>query len=139
MAKRKTNSQITNLTSDRKKPRIALISLRAGGMPHNVGKFLTRAITLLHTSFQLEVCTQSYAPPKSRESQFREFWDFHLGVSGSPRTKWHLSDLIKEPSDVKSSPKEKSDSSMKIKDARAFEHGKKMLRTLCSFFTILTT
>ncbi len=27
-------------------------------------------------------CTQSYGPPKLRESQFWEFWDFHLGVPG---------------------------------------------------------
>jgi hypothetical protein len=40
-----------------------------------------RATTFLWTSFQLEVYTQSYGPPKSRESQFWEFWDSHLGVS----------------------------------------------------------
>jgi hypothetical protein len=30
----------------------------------------------------LEVCTQSYGPPKSRESQLWEFQVFHLGVPG---------------------------------------------------------
>jgi len=38
--------------------------------------------TLFETSFQLEVCTQSYGPPKSWESQFKEFWDSNLRVSG---------------------------------------------------------
>jgi hypothetical protein len=41
-----------------------------------------RAISLLKTSFQSEVCIQSYGPPKSWESQFREFWNSNLGVSG---------------------------------------------------------
>jgi hypothetical protein len=41
-----------------------------------------RATTLLYTSLQLEVCTQNYGPSKSWKSQFREFWDFHLGVPG---------------------------------------------------------
>jgi hypothetical protein len=43
---------------------------------------LTRATTLFQTSLQSEVFTQSYKPPKLRESQFQEFWDSHLGVSG---------------------------------------------------------
>ncbi len=33
-------------------------------------------------SFQLEVCIQSYMPPKSGESQFWEFRNSHLGVLG---------------------------------------------------------
>jgi hypothetical protein len=40
-----------------------------------------RAITFLQTSYQLEVCTQSYGTPKSWKSQFWEFQDSHLGVS----------------------------------------------------------
>jgi hypothetical protein len=43
-------------------------------------KILTRVTTLLDTSPQLEVFTQSYGPPKSWESQFREFRDSNLGV-----------------------------------------------------------
>jgi len=38
-------------------------------------------MTLLQTSFQSELCTQSYGAPKSRESQLWQFWDSHLGVS----------------------------------------------------------
>jgi hypothetical protein len=41
-----------------------------------------KATTLLSTSSQSEVCTQSYRPPKSRESKLWEFWDSHLGVLG---------------------------------------------------------
>jgi hypothetical protein len=52
---------------------IALISLCASGVSHIVAKLSTRAKTLLLTSFQLEVFTQSYGPPKLRESQFRGF------------------------------------------------------------------
>jgi hypothetical protein len=56
-------------------------------MPHTVGKLLTRAITLLQTSSQLEVCTQSYGAPKVAGVAT-------LGISelpfGSPRTKSHL-------------------------------------------------
>jgi hypothetical protein len=51
-------------------------------MPHNFGKLSIRARTLLYTSPQLEVYTQSYGPPKLRKSQFWEFRDSHLGVPG---------------------------------------------------------
>jgi hypothetical protein len=51
-------------------------------MQHIIGNFLTRATTLLQTSFESEVCTQSYGPPKSLESQLWEFRDSHLGVLG---------------------------------------------------------
>ncbi len=47
-----------------------------------IGKLLTKAKTLLETSFQLEVCTQSYGPPKLWESQLWEFRDSHLGILG---------------------------------------------------------
>jgi hypothetical protein len=47
MAKRKAGSQIANLTPDHKKSGIDLIYLAAGGMPHIVGKHLTKATTLL--------------------------------------------------------------------------------------------
>ncbi len=59
---------------------IALISLRAGDMPHTIENISTNATTLLQTSFQLEVYTQSYGPPKSWESQLWEFQDSHLGI-----------------------------------------------------------
>jgi hypothetical protein len=59
-----------------------MIPLCAGGVPHTIGKFLTTTITLLHTSPQSKVCTQSYGTPKSRESQLWEFQDSHLGVLG---------------------------------------------------------
>jgi len=62
---------------------IALIFLRASDVQHTIENLSTRAITLLQTSLQLEVCTQSYWPPKSREFQFGEF---RLSL-GSPRTK----------------------------------------------------
>jgi hypothetical protein len=58
------------------------IFLRVGGVPHTIGMFSTRVITLLQTSFQSEVYTQNYGPPKSWESQLWEFRDSHLGVLG---------------------------------------------------------
>jgi len=59
-----------------------LISLCAIGMPHTVEKLSTMATTFLWTSPQSKVYTQSYGPPKLRESQFREFRDSNLGVLG---------------------------------------------------------
>jgi len=53
---------------------IELISLHAGSVRHVVGKLSTRAITLLQTSSQFEVCTQSYGAPKSRESQNKKLF-----------------------------------------------------------------
>ncbi len=64
------------------KPRIVLISFCVGGVPHIVEKILTRATTLLWTSPQLEVYTQSYGPPKLLDTQFKEFRDSNLGVLG---------------------------------------------------------
>jgi hypothetical protein len=60
---------------------MAPISLRVGGMPHIIGNSSTRVTTLLQTSLQLEVYTQSYGPPKLWESQFKKIRDSHLGVS----------------------------------------------------------
>ncbi len=80
MAKRKVESQIVNLTPDHYKSRIAPISFHAGGMSHTVEKLSTKATPFLQTSSQSEVCKQSYEPPKSRESQLREFWDSDLRV-----------------------------------------------------------
>jgi hypothetical protein len=59
-----------------------MISLCVGGVPHIIGKILTNVITLLETSPQSEVCTQSYGPSKLQEFQFRDFRDSILGVSG---------------------------------------------------------
>ncbi len=47
MAKRRVGSQTANLTPDHKKSEIDPIYLAAGGVPHTVGKLLTRATTLL--------------------------------------------------------------------------------------------
>jgi hypothetical protein len=47
MAKRRARSQTTNMTPDLKKSGIDPIYLAAGGVPHIVGKLLTRAKTLL--------------------------------------------------------------------------------------------
>jgi hypothetical protein len=49
---------------------------------HTVGKLWTRVTTLLQTASQLEVCTRSYEPPKSRKSRLMEFRDSHSGVPG---------------------------------------------------------
>jgi hypothetical protein len=45
-------------------------------------KLSTKTITLLQTAPQLEVCSQSYRAPKSRESQLAGFRDSHSGVPG---------------------------------------------------------
>ncbi len=67
MPKRKAGSQIGSLTPDHKKLGTDLISLREGGVRHAVGKLSMRATTLLQTSSQNEVYTQSYNPIKSQE------------------------------------------------------------------------
>jgi hypothetical protein len=82
MAKRKVRNQIANLTLDHLKLQIALISLQTGSVPDTVEKFSTKATTLIENSFQSQVFTQSYGPPKLRESQFWEFWDSHLEITG---------------------------------------------------------
>jgi hypothetical protein len=87
MAKKKAGSQIGNLTPDHLKSGITPISLCASGVSHTVGKLSMRNPTLLQTSFQYEVYTQSYGPPKSWRSQLWEFWDSHLGVLG-PNDIW---------------------------------------------------
>jgi hypothetical protein len=51
-------------------------------MRHTIEKLSTRAITLVETSSQLDVYTQSYGPPKLLEFQFWEFRDSHLGILG---------------------------------------------------------
>jgi hypothetical protein len=51
-------------------------------MPHTIEKLLMRATTFLETSFQSEVCTQSYRAPKLRESQL---WENVIWMWGSWR------------------------------------------------------
>jgi hypothetical protein len=41
-----------------------------------------KATNLVETSLQSKVYTQSYGPSKLRESRFRKFQNFHLGVLG---------------------------------------------------------
>jgi len=60
MAKKKVESQIVNLTPDHYKSGITLTSLCVGGVPHIFGKLSMRATTLLYTSPESEVFTQSY-------------------------------------------------------------------------------
>jgi len=82
MAKRKVGNQIASLTLDDKKSGIDPIYLAAGGVPHTVGKFSTKATTLLQIALQSEVYSQSYGAPKSWESQVAGFQDSHSGVPG---------------------------------------------------------
>jgi hypothetical protein len=61
--------EVGKVRNRQNKSGIDLISLRVGDVRHTVGKLSRRATTFLQTSSQLEVCTGSYAPSKSRESQ----------------------------------------------------------------------
>jgi hypothetical protein len=49
---------------------------------HTIGKLSMKATTLAKTSFQSEVYTQSYGPPKLWESELWEFRNSHLGIPG---------------------------------------------------------
>jgi hypothetical protein len=85
---KKVESQIDNLTPCHWKSGIDLIYLSIDGMSHTIGKLSMRATTLLWTSSQLEVCSQSYGAPKLRESQFLtllmfSIWNSHLSPSRS--------------------------------------------------------
>jgi len=82
MIKRRARSQIGNLTPDQKKSGIDPIYLAANNVPHTVGKLLTRATTLLYTTPRSEVCSQSYAAPKSPECPLARFRDSHARVLG---------------------------------------------------------
>jgi len=90
MANRRVGSQIANLTPNQKKSGIDPIYLAADNVPHNIEKLLTRATTLLETALRFEVCSQSYAAPKSRESRWARFRDSHVGVSRVSGEKSHL-------------------------------------------------
>jgi hypothetical protein len=87
MAKRKARSQIASLTPDHKKSGIDPIYLAVGVVRHIVEKLLTRATTLLETTSQSKICSQSYGAPKLQKSQLAQFRDSHSGV---PRKKSHL-------------------------------------------------
>ncbi len=87
MAKRRAKSQTASLTPDHKKLGIDLIYLAAGGVRHTIGKLLTKATTLLHTTLRSKVCLQSYGVPKLQESHLAQFRDSHSGVE---REKSHL-------------------------------------------------
>jgi hypothetical protein len=82
MAKRKVGSQIGNLTPDHKKSGIDPTPVCAGGVQPVIGKFSTRATTLLQTSSRSELWAQSYSPAKLRKFQPWQFRDSPLGVSG---------------------------------------------------------
>ncbi len=58
------------------------IYLAAGNMQHIVEKLSTKATTLLQIASRSELCTRSYAPSKSRESQLAGFRDSRTGVPG---------------------------------------------------------
>jgi hypothetical protein len=84
MAKRRPGSRTPGsppvLTPDHKKSEIDPKYLAADDVPHTVGKLSTRATTLLQTASRSELCTRSYAPSKSRESQLAGFRDSRAGV-----------------------------------------------------------
>jgi hypothetical protein len=61
------------LTPDQKKSGIDPIYMAVDNVPHTVGKFLTRATTLLQTALRSEVCSQSYGAPKSQSLDWRDF------------------------------------------------------------------
>jgi hypothetical protein len=82
MAKSRAGSQNVNLTPDQKKSRIDPIYLAEDDVPHTVEKLSTRATTFLQTALRSEVCSQSYATPKLRESPLAGFRDSHAGVPG---------------------------------------------------------
>ncbi len=82
MAKRRVGNQTANLTPNQKKSGIDPIYLVTEGVQHIIGKLSTRATTLLWTSSQSKVCSQSYGATKSQESQLARFWDSHSGVPG---------------------------------------------------------
>jgi hypothetical protein len=71
--------------STTKKLGINSIYVVVRGVRHTVEKLSTR--TLLHTTLQFKVCSQSYGAPKLRESHLVRFLDCHSGV---PRKKSHL-------------------------------------------------
>jgi hypothetical protein len=68
MAKRRAGGQIASLTPNQKKSWIDPNYWSVDNVPHNVGKLLMRATTLLQTEPQSKVFSQSYGAPKSRES-----------------------------------------------------------------------
>jgi len=82
MAKRRAGNQTANLTPDQKKSGINPIYFAVDNVRHTVGKFSTRATTLLQTAPQSKVCSQSYVASESWESLLARFRDSHAGVLG---------------------------------------------------------
>jgi hypothetical protein len=80
--KKKVGSQIGNLTPDHQKSRIDLTPRHAGGVWQAVGKFSTRATSLIQSSSQLKVWAKSYDSAKWWESKPKHFRDSSLGVPG---------------------------------------------------------
>jgi hypothetical protein len=69
-----------------------MISLHVGGMWDAIRKLSIRATTMLQTSSQSEVCTQSYRSPKVARIPVEGISGLPLGNLG---TKWHLgADLV---------------------------------------------
>ncbi len=64
-------------TKSRESPRFSHVQVACDILLENL---LTKATTLLQTSFQLKVCMQSYETPKLQESQLWQFWDSWMGV-----------------------------------------------------------
>jgi hypothetical protein len=73
MAKRKVESQINSLTPDQQKSGIDLISLHAGGMPHTIGKLLTRATTLFRPHFNRRFVHKVIEPQSRGNPNFGNF------------------------------------------------------------------
>jgi hypothetical protein len=62
----------SNYQFDSRPLKIAMMYLRAGGVPHIVEIFLTKVIILLQTSPQSKVYTRSYGLLKSWGFQFQD-------------------------------------------------------------------
>jgi hypothetical protein len=87
MARRKAGSQTSNLILDRKKSGIEPIYLSRDGVRHTVEKLSTRDTILLRTTFQSEVCSQSYEGSKVTGVPT---WAISRLPLGCPETKNHL-------------------------------------------------
>ncbi len=68
------------MTPDHYKSGIDPKYLAVDDVPPTVGKLSMRATTLLQTTSRSKLCTRSYAPSKSRESQLAGFRDSRTGV-----------------------------------------------------------
>ncbi len=80
MAQRRAKNQNVNLIPNHQKLGIALIYLRASGVPHIVGKLSTKDKTLFHISPQLEVLKKIMSFQSCRNHNFVNFRIPKLGV-----------------------------------------------------------